>query len=259
MLMKEQLTDTLFLVGTGAEIGAWTPITAAILDVAPEAPIEMGCPDHANFFMAELIAINRAIAATKQASNPHAPTPIPDNIRALRDRISVRLQEAAEKEDIQLRPFFKNVLRSAEWGDSKCVLTANWDTLIEKDFPDLPVFHMHGCVTEPTGLYLPSDYAFDPAHSRDTQQSMFKAQDQAINQLWNARTVCIYGLSLDPLDNELAAIVHTGLGKGNNTTEKIVLFNLEHEQKRITDRLRILLRERDMPLPIEFRAVTAEK
>lgn len=253
--MTNNSLDTLFLVGTGAEVGAWPPITAAILDVSPKAPIESGSAEHANFFMAELIAINRVISAKQQASPNPGPTPIPDRIRLLRERIAVRLKQAQSDGSIYLRPFFESTLQSTEWGNSTHVLTTNWDTLIESRFPKLRVVHVHGCVEMPEGLYLPSDYAFDPAHSNGTKIEMWNAMGDAIHQLWAARTVCIYGLGLDPLDNELAAVIHTGLGESNTVTEKVVIFNVEKERKRVMDRLRLLLYLRqDMP-QIEFRAV----
>jgi len=55
--------DTVFLVGTGADEGAWIPITNAIKLVDPSAPVAQGNPVHANFWMAKFIANWRGILA----------------------------------------------------------------------------------------------------------------------------------------------------------------------------------------------------
>ncbi len=146
--MSDQVWDTVFLVGTGAEEGAWPPITAAIQDVFPNAPVSTGNQDHANFFMAELIAVFRGIQAYQRVRRETLPSEIPEKLRRLRIRIAERLEEAVSRGNIGLRPLFTQVVELPEWGTARALLTTNWDTLIERRFPGLPRVYVHGRDTD---------------------------------------------------------------------------------------------------------------
>src|SRR4051812_32138278 len=63
--------DAAFVVGTGALeewLAAWQPVLEAIHDVVPDLRGQCAQPAHANFFMAELIAVNRMVQASERAS-----------------------------------------------------------------------------------------------------------------------------------------------------------------------------------------------
>jgi hypothetical protein len=241
------MVDTVFLVGTGAAEGAWAPVLQAICDVDPDA---FGCTksDLANFYMAKLVAVFRAV----RASEAHGP--IPDQLKKLKTQISTRLKEATSSQALRLRPFFLEVVADPEWGSSKVFVTTDWDELIEHALPNATVHHVHGSISDPYSLFLPSDFAFDCAHSSDVRNKMLIAQGKCIEELWKARTVVIYGLSLDPLDSELAAICATGFNQ--ERLEKIVIYNLESAGQCIQDRVKLLLPHACGPR-VEWRAVRA--
>lgn len=118
------MADTVFLVGTGAEDGAWCPIIRAIHDTCPGASV-CQTPDHANFYLAKLIAIVRADRA-QQAQNGKRPSgPMTDYLRELKVRICDCLREATASGALILRPHFRDVASSSEWGDSKTFVTTN--------------------------------------------------------------------------------------------------------------------------------------
>lgn len=255
-VVRWPMVDTVFLVGTGAVEGAWDPVLQAICDVDADA---FGCTksDLANFYMAKLVAVFRAIRASEAHGRPLT-SPIPDQLRRLKMRISTRLKEATSSQALRLRPFFQEVVADPEWGSSKVFVTTNWDELIEHAFPNATVHHVHGSITDPDSLFLPSDFAFDCAHSSDVRNKMLIAQRDCIEGLWNTRTVVIYGLSLDPLDSELAAVCATGFGRADNQErlEKIVIYNSESAGPCIQDRVKLLLPHACAPR-VEWRAVRA--
>jgi len=250
------MADTVFLVGTGAEDGAWAPVIQAIHDTDPNARF-CQTPDHANFYMAKFIAVVRAACAVIGRTGQQFLPPILATRRELEANISARLSEAFTKRTLRLGSHFREVVSNSEWGESKVFVTTNWDKLIEGAFPGTTVRHVHGAINTPSAsLFLPSDYAFDASHSSEAGRNMLFAQDACIHELWNARTVVIYGLGLDPIDGELAAICETGFKKDTHRPPiaRIVIYNLEEERLQILDRVNLLLAGAECPnTPFEFR------
>jgi len=244
------MVDTVFLVGTGAAEGAWDPVLQAIRDVDSHA---FGCveSDLANFYMAKLVAVFRAIRASEAHGKPLA-SPIPEQLQKLKRQISTLLKGATSSQALRLRPFFREVVARPEWGSSMVFVTTDWDELIEEAFPKATVHHVHGSISDPDSLFLPSDFAFDCAHNSDVRNKMLIAQGKCIEELWKARTVVIYGLSLDPLDSELAAVCATGFNQ--ERLERIVIYNLESARQCIQGRVKLLL-PHTCGLSVEWRAV----
>ena len=243
---------TVFLVGTGCESGAWQPITQAISRVDSKAPVEPGNADHANFWMAKLIALRRATYAAEKKLGAAVKVHAESQHRALRQEICSSLLAAQTAGSLTLRESFVRVFGRDEWGTSKTILSTNWDSILEETLK-VPVVHIHGSTSDWESLYLPTDYAFDPTHSRTTQQRMFKEQDEAIRTLWRAHRVCIFGLSLDPLDAELALIVATGLMHAEFLQE-VRICNLQREEGKLRSRL-ALLTTPEIAARITFEAV----
>jgi hypothetical protein len=236
------VTDTVLLVGAGAENGAWRPVIQAIRDTDPGAGVVQD-PDHANFYMAKLIAVVRGFCAIRDKTGKQPPGSILDKLRQLKDRISIRLREAADDQTLTLHPHFLATAGDFEWTASKLFVTTNWDDLIERAFPSEKVHHLHGAISSPSSLFLPSDYGFDSAHSAEVRESMMCAQDDCIKELWKARTVVIYGLGLAPIDGELAAVCATGFARDSSQQplERIVIYNVEKARRQILDRVKLLL------------------
>lgn len=83
---------------------------------------------------------------------------------------------------------------------------------------------------------------------------MFIDMDKAIRTLWQAERVCIFGLSLDPLDAELALIVTTGLNRLAVPLQEVRVCNLASEGAKICDRVRMMLPPGSV-VPVVFEAV----
>jgi hypothetical protein len=247
---------TVFLVGTGAEQNAWPPVTEAIKAIFPDAQKDKSDGGWENFVMAKLVAVHRAQEASKKFNEGHGETQGRANLDLLRQEIATRLRKAVASKDLCPRPKFLEVAKDLEWG-SRVFLTTNWDLSIEGALPNADVRHIHGSVADPATLYLPSDYAFDASHPEETRKSMLLALDGCIETFWEATTVVIYGLSLDPLDGELAAICSTGFQAkvtGDAKLERIVIYDLPEKEQILTSRVRWLHPTPDTA-SIEFRSV----
>lgn len=246
------LYDTVFLVGSGAEDGSWQPITNAIRRADRHAPVGDANADHANFWMAKLIALRRAAFAAKGRDANVTNSWVEDMHQRLRENICEELASAESSGSLTLRDSFRAVIGRPDWGTHRVVLTTNWDHLAER-VVRAEVKHIHGSISEWKSLFLPTDYSFDPSHAAETREQMYEAQDKAIRYLWRARQVCIFGLSLDPLDAELALIVATGL-RHAPSLERICIVNRESEEKKLRDRV-ALLAPADLRASIDFEAV----
>lgn len=250
----DAIGSAVFLVGAGAEEGAWPPVTKAIEASFPngQSGVDSGL---ANFLMAKLVAVQRAQHAL-QKDGAHGQA----DLCRLKCEIARRLDEAVTRGELRPRPDFLEVAQCPTWG-RKVFLTTNWDASIKNALPNEDILHIHGSTSDPATLYLPSDYAYDPIHPECTRTHMLCAQDQCIEALWKATTIVIYGLSLDPLDGELAAICATGFRAKEpekEKLEKIVIFDLQEKQKVLTDRVRWLLPTSNT-VEIEFRSVKKEQ
>jgi hypothetical protein len=250
----ERFERTVFLVGTGAEEGAWPPVLKAIETLFPLGQAAGAGGEWGNFVMAKLVAVNRAQhASAKYGAHDQR------DLQRLRGEIATALRQAVDAGALRLRPKFLEVAQNPEWGET-VFLTTNWDTSIKNALPSADVRYVHGSASDPTTLYLPSDYAFDPSHAESTRSGMLQAQHDCIETLWEASTIVIYGLSLDPLDGELAAICATGFQEkvsGEERLKKIVIYDVEAKKATLTDRVRWLHPAPDT-VEIEFRAVDAK-
>ena len=73
------------------------------------------------------------------------------------------------------------------------------------------MLHIHGNVSQPSNLYLPTEVAEEPYFDDDdtTERSNFRgAMIQAIHE---AKRVVLYRLGLSPLDAELGQILASGI------------------------------------------------
>ena len=251
----DRLERTVFLVGTGAEEGAWPAVTKAIEALFPRGQSAGVDGGWENFVMAKLVAVHRAQHGSGKFG-AHGQT----DLQRLKEEIVTSLRQAVAKGDLRLRPKFLKVAKDPDWGET-VFLTTNWDTSIKNALPDADVRYIHGNVSDPATLYLPSDYAFDPSHPESTRNDMLVAQHECIETLWEASTIVIYGLSLDPLDGELAAICATGFQakvSGEEKLNKIVIYDVPEKKQILTDRVRWLHPTPDT-VEIEFRAVRGKQ
>jgi len=255
--------DTLFIVGTGAEAGAWRPVIGAINDVMRLSP-RLGEDDRAlaNCALAELVHLRRTF---------HSPTYMQGakgkerEMRDLVDRmdcslkqvIAHQLMSAVQRGEITLRPRFLEVIRQPRWGRVR-FCTTNWDHSLpaflatqgeHQEWDESPpAFPIHGAcwpaallprnLTLP--MLLPAETHCAPQNEEPALLGAFRIAGQILlEQLQQARRVCLYGLGLDPLDTQLANLLRIGL---MGRPREVRIFNLVDQQDYLVRRVSHLLR-----------------
>ncbi len=121
-------------------------------------------------------------------------------------------------------------------------ISTNWDTVIDKainyEHPGkYETFHLHGIITNPDMLYLPSEVAMEPYRSEQDRKTILEYHASFMHAITESHSVILYGLSLDPLDAELSEILSYGLDSSN--IKEIIIINPDHE--RISKRVKLLL------------------
>ncbi len=217
--------ETAFVIGTGVCIDSWQPVQQAIHEVFKEGGADCGEVDRdlASFILAQHVYHMRFgfpdddIPAKKRE---HFARAWPDYLRrdaTLKERIATRLTEATDSGKLALdRRFLEAVSRAFDQGPT-VFFTTNWDLLLERSFKPgtdtSKVQHVHGSVRQPRRLYLPTETAQERYRSAEDREHF----GDHIANLWKyvgeAKTVWLYGLSLDPADAELAMVIRTGLSE----------------------------------------------
>lgn len=153
-----------------------------------------------------------------------------------KQEISKHLIEAENSGEIKCRDFMKYI-----WIDLILpysikfhFYTTNWDrvaesyslNLLKKISPcvTLPAFHIHGDVSDPSTLYLPSEEANEIYRTDDENQLLHNNIVYGYDMLLKTDHLIIYGLSLSALDAELAQGISCGLC-GDSKVSKITIVD----------------------------------
>jgi hypothetical protein len=238
--------DTLFLIGTGVEIGGWEPVVAAIKEVYGAGTVNS--PSDANFLFAQHVYELNLPSAFQQRG--HADTAevaqvqaqAKDKDRRLKVAIAKHLKQATASGKIKLRQRFKEALREPRFSGSRLFLTANWDLVLENEFPSKSksIIHIHGDVAKPDHLFLPTEIT--PAGYRTEEEHA--VMGKSVSWLWQlvavAKRICIYGLSLSPLDAELAFTIGVGLRENRDLERHIILFAHKNDITVVEERIKLL-------------------
>jgi hypothetical protein len=269
--------DTVFIVGTGAEEGAWRPVIAAINHVLRRiSPMRLRDGDCvlANCILAEHVHRRRMFHSPIYAQHSADPGKVEtlkatiDQLdRTLKGAIRSWLMAAVNAGDVQLRPRFEKVLRQGQWG-RMVFLTTNWDHSLplflgslaaSKEAGNGPLaFPIHGAcwpdslVPEglPLPMLLPSETHHDPQNSTPELVSAFRTAGRIfLSLLQSAKHVCLYGLSLDPLDAQLSNLLRSALA---GRSCPISIFNLASEEEHLVRRVRYLV---EPSSTVQFEAV----
>ena len=245
MARKSAPPRSVLFVGAGAVEGAWTPVIEGLRDVYGRAfpssnPV-------ANALLARLVWELRWLHSVRRSTRDKKLRASIDRqlktklarYRRVKSRISVQLRKAERQGAIKTRDALSGVIDQLV-GSAHCVLTTNWDTTLEsflganyKSCP--PVIHLHGTAGDADSLYLPSEITEEPYRHWRTNRRFGGLAATAIKYIENCDRIVIYGLSFDPLDAELCAVVALAARK---RVRKIVVVDLEPEV--VADRLRAL-------------------
>lgn len=258
-MTENDISETVFIVGAGAEVDPWTPVIAAInktINPVPFVTDSLG----ANWWLAQHVYQRRTFHSGYFAGKlPEAPLAaerarLNDVDRQLKQAISAHLLDAYRSGRLALQPQFMGIARQQRWGNRPRFLTTNWDpllpTFIRSERPgetvttdEVTMIHgaCDGVLPKKCELFLPTEAQTDLHH--DGQASTFFSA--ALGSLWRGvagaqRNLVLYGLSLDPTDAELCATIALGLTE-TPISCRIWLANLSKEESKLRQRMSWLL------------------
>jgi hypothetical protein len=254
--MPSHPVETTFVVGTGANVNGWKPVLDAINELSPD--LDLGHDiENANTYFARHVYHRKFVARYRDVL--HLAPSLEDRLKQhdlhLKRAISGRLIAASEAGEMRLRSEFLSLLRDNDWGPSVFV-TANWDLLLERNgIPAESVVHVHGDVTRPGLLFLPTEITGELHHSADEVRAMRDAIERTWGCVAAARKLVLYGLSLSPLDAELGHLISMGLSEHGAAPCDVYVYNVEQEVGRVQRRAQMFL-EKSAQIRFHLRPVS---
>jgi hypothetical protein len=231
------------VVGAGAVKNSWNPVVRAIQKHF-DFPLN---DDGANCFLTRLVYLLRWYASTGNDKELREHKAF---LAAVREDICRELVEAERKNEIVVRNAFHQIIdrflvpRSCAF----MLLTTNWDTVVETALyghltrehrVSVNPLHIHGSVKKHSTLYLPSEVTREPYRTPEEDREIGSIHGTAWRALEEARWVIVYGLSVSPLDAELAQTLAAGLS--NDVLEQIDVIVPDHAI--VAHRINLLLNQ----------------
>ncbi len=169
-----------------------------------------------------------------------------DDDLQFRQIIAAHLMRVTEDKSYELRRRFVEVVGQSRWKSGRrgvIYLSTNWDHLLEKAMAlsSKSIVHLHGDVSRPACIYLPSETSHEAHRSPESNKYIATLTGTAWQVIRDTRQLCIYGLSLSPLDAELSWVLQAGLDAHTRETLRIHLFNRGEELDKVEWRVRLLL------------------
>jgi hypothetical protein len=247
--------ETLFLVGTGIERNPWEPVCDAINHFRHTYTSESGSvriedSDRANFWLGLHVYRGRFLWCKDVEESP-AKFDVPtfragfkNSDALLKESIAEKLVSATRPQTTRLTARCGQLLdecQAGAWGDTFAFLTTNWDLLLEQSgkVAKESVFHLHGSVDDRRTMYLPTEIS--PENYRDDEQR--KAMAGSLATMWlavrDAGQIVVYGLSLSPMDAELAHLLSLGLEEHPKPLP-LTVINLAGDMDRVINRISML-------------------
>lgn len=232
------------IAGAGAIENAWKPILTALRD---QHRCEL-TPDGANLFLARMVYLLRWWALSpgdfaKSQFEAHMAY-----VSELKERIASEIRNSQANGEIRhrdtLRPLFEKFIEP--YSPAFGLISTNWDSVIpdaikevlDSDF-DLQVhpLHVHGTAEKAATMYLPSEVTKEPYRTTAEDYEIGVNHSTMIAKLENVGRVILYGLSVDPLDAELAQTLAAGWSNPNLTE----IFIVDPQHKIVGHRVNLLL------------------
>ncbi|WP_409415733.1 hypothetical protein [Flavobacterium sp. PS2] len=173
-----------------------------------------------------------------------------ENAETLKNIICEEIKIAQSSGILKPRNEMRKILKKFAFnnsGNSVCLISTNWDTVINQDVEDfvqqiyggkktLKCLHIHGSVEFAEHLYLPSETTQENYRSDIENKKMGFNHFRTMQFLEKANQILIYGLSLDPLDAELSQVL--GGAALINNLQEIIIVNPDYQ--RIKNRVKVL-------------------
>ena len=250
----DQGKTVLFLIGSGVVKNAWAPVKAAVNETRVDNGFlilpnqQIAEDDTVNFVMAKLVYLTRWMwrqANFHETSKPEQAEQSSNvahtlcaYLTLLRENIAKNLIAA---QNLEVRPQFRAVIQEGLKGMNQAnFLTTNWDQTIEKALlkinPEYQCQYLHGNIAKPQTLYLPSETVNEPYRDDETHQAGLDAHKRFQALLIGATRLVLYGLSLSPLDADLAVLLNSDASR-----QLKEIFIVDPQAPRVRERLSTLL------------------
>lgn len=249
MIVKGKIVT--LVVGSGAVENAWNPVIRAINKTFK---IKTNV-DGANFLLARNVYLLRFYSTMAQRGHyPEMLEIMKSNISVLKQNISSELKKAQNNGELKPRANFREVVNKfiSSNIDKALLVTTNWDEVIDNSInkiyrsnnptpnSDIECYHIHGNINSPSELYLPSEIIQENYRTIGQEMKLGKDHSSFMSALQRGNITVLYGISLDPLDDELNQTLSAGWSSPN--LEEICIVNPSHEK--VAERVKLLLNER---------------
>lgn len=251
---------TAFLLGSGINQRSWEPVIRAINRAAPDFHVTDAETANSYFALHVLhrkLVMLRARRAPEDTEAQRLLQAAEADDEALKRAIAEELRDARLRGDLRIRESLLGVLREPRFEGSCLLMTTNWDRCLEAllhrhGHVATNVFHLHGDESEPRTMLLPSEVTGEDYRSADDQPAMDARRGGLWRWLARAEQVCIFGLSLSPLDAELTLAISVGLRERaqQGSPATVILYACARDIRVVEQRLRMQL-GRDTHITLE--------
>lgn len=244
-----------FIVGAGAVENSWTPVIKVL---QPDIRYQLD-PDSANSFFALMVYHMRFMALSTPSESKTFLRKIIDDINHIKSSIARELIRAELSREIFYRKELPNILDKFLFNQKTqhVVISTNWDTVIDNalnyfghatnsESKLLQTHHLHGIVSSPNNLYLPSEMFLEAYRPEQENGEMGKIHRGVLHALQECNKTILYGLSLNPLDAELCQLLSLGWNSPNQ--KEIVIIDPNHMT--VARRVGILLNDFDYNISV---------
>ena len=246
--------STVVLFGAGIQEHAWDPVARVLARTAFDQVVT---GDQANGALANLVYNLRfwtlKVAGEAKQGSVRADTQAAFDVylnsyREIRSQIATELESAETSGELRLWPTFEGVWNALVSSTVHLsIVTTNWDRLLTKvaarqwsDVDENAVFHVHGDRRDPELLLLPTELVAEPYREPEVTQALGLRKKGIMDLMGQTQSLVISGLSLSPMDAELAHILAVGIDHGK--VEEVHIADPKHAL--VCGRLMILLRHR---------------
>ena len=216
------------IVGSGAVKNAWNPVIRALQTYYPN-DFQLD-KNGANSFLANLVFLRRYFELKKSDKAEEL-------YKNVKRKLSDNIVESERNGEIKAQPALRQIINRfiVEPKNNLLPITTNWDSTIMNainsyEYPNafkfserLPGIYLHGKATEPDSLYLPSEIGDESYRSEQHRSEYRIGHAHTVKLLSDCDRAILYGISLDPLDAELANMLALGLGESKKLKEIIIV------------------------------------
>lgn len=244
-MVRSNKKSAALVVGAGAVLNAWAPVLRAL---QPYFDFKLTA-DGANSVLARIVYLLRWWSKNTAPFAAEQFQVHKDLLRDIRESICRELMAAEESAEICTRPEFNSIVDYflLQYCRRFTLITTNWDRIVDCAFMSciaksgsidaFKPLHVHGSIERAATLYLPTEVTQEPYRTHEEDQMIGTLHGTVWRGLEAANRVVLYGLSVSPLDAELAQTLAAGLS--NENLDEIIVIAPDHEL--IAHRVNLLL------------------